>query len=163
MINGAICVVMCANNSVAEAAVYKCIEDGKTVYSQQPCSVNPETVRITSSPKANELTSPKKSWLTQQADERAAREAAEREHAFKEADKRYQAEKVKENLADAARGDNVKVGMDAAMVERAWGKPQRRNNSLDRSGQFEQWVYERDRYTRDYIYLRNGVVVSVDY
>jgi len=49
------------------------------------------------------------------------------------------------------------IGMTAAEVERAWGKPKRRSTTLTAGSRSEQWVYDGG----SYVYLDNGVVRAI--
>lgn len=55
----------------------------------------------------------------------------------------------------------VSVGMVRDAVLNAWGKPNAVNKTQMAHGTTEQWVYYRGRYKRQYVYLLNGVVRSV--
>ena len=57
----------------------------------------------------------------------------------------------------AARTGKVMVGMTAAQVERAWGRPLKINRTVAANVTSEQWIYGRG----DYLYLDNGVLRAV--
>lgn len=55
------------------------------------------------------------------------------------------------------RRGGVSIGMTAAQVlASCWGKPRDVNETLTPRGKHEQWVYGRD-----YVYLDNGIVISI--
>lgn len=55
----------------------------------------------------------------------------------------------------------VSVGMASDAVLNAWGRPNAVNKTQMAHGTTEQWVYYRGRYKRQYVYLLNGVVTSL--
>ena len=56
---------------------------------------------------------------------------------------------------------SIVVGMTAAQVRRSWGSPSKINRTVGSYGANEQWVYQRENYQAQYVYLENGVVTSI--
>ena len=61
----------------------------------------------------------------------------------------------------AIAGGRVRTGMTAAEVKRSWGSPSKINTSVGSYGKHEQWVYERENYKNQYLYIQNGVLASM--
>jgi phosphoribosylformylglycinamidine (FGAM) synthase-like enzyme len=55
----------------------------------------------------------------------------------------------------------VRTGMTAAEVKRSWGSPSKINASVGSYGRHEQWVYERENYKNQYLYIENGILTSM--
>lgn len=55
----------------------------------------------------------------------------------------------------------VFVGMLAADARKSWGPPDRINSSIGAGTRSEQWVYDRGRSRSQYVYVRDGVVTSM--
>lgn len=70
---------------------------------------------------------------------------------------RAEAAKARAAKADCDRRGGIKIGMTAAEVTAScWGKPERVNTTHYTGGDHQQWVYGYN-----YVYLRNGVVTSI--
>lgn len=67
------------------------------------------------------------------------------------------AQRWRPEYTEAAIARKVVIGMNAEMVEAAWGSPQSINRTTTRSGTREQWVYGSGHY----VYLDNGVVRAI--
>jgi hypothetical protein len=64
-------------------------------------------------------------------------------------------------IGAAIAGGRVRTGMTAAEVKRSWGSPTKINTSVGSYGRHEQWVYERDNYKNQYLYIQNGILTSM--
>lgn len=116
------------------AEVYKCQKDGKTFFQDSPC-------------------------------------AAEKGQSGTKIDIKYQSisdDPLAESLTEERRQkfDNliaqrkVSVGMTEKMLQKSWGKPSKINVTIRSSGRSEQWIYG-DGLNRDYVYVENGFVTSI--
>jgi hypothetical protein len=52
-------------------------------------------------------------------------------------------------------------GMTADEVRLSWGNPTKINTSIGSYGKNEQWVYDKGNFVRQYVYVENGRVTSV--
>lgn len=66
-----------------------------------------------------------------------------------------------QRVADAIAQKKVFAGMTAAQATESWGEPHNVNASVGSFGKHEQWVYYRNGLPRQYIYIENGVVRSM--
>lgn len=64
-------------------------------------------------------------------------------------------------IGAAIAGGRVRTGMTAAEVKRSWGSPSKINASVGSYGKHEQWVYERENYKNQYLYIQNGILTSM--
>jgi hypothetical protein len=64
-------------------------------------------------------------------------------------------------ISAAIAAGKVRTGMTAAEVKRSWGSPTKINTSIGSYGKHEQWVYERENYKNQYLYIQNGVLTSM--
>jgi hypothetical protein len=55
----------------------------------------------------------------------------------------------------------VKIGFTKEMCLAAWGKPNDINRTIMENIVEEQWVYERSNYDHQFLYLRNGVLTTI--
>lgn len=55
----------------------------------------------------------------------------------------------------------VTRGMSAAQVKTAWGNPKSINKGVYGAQISEQWVYDRGKFRSQYIYLKDGIVTSI--
>lgn len=55
----------------------------------------------------------------------------------------------------------IYVGMTEDLVRISWGDPHDINKTTTASGTHAQWVYEVGRYSRNYVYVENGKVTSI--
>lgn len=94
-------------------------------------------------------------------------EAAEQKKAqFEERMKQYgpvlqayaRANPETERFWDTAKGRQVQIGMPMELVEIAWGKPDRVNDTIFKRGTHSQWVY---RDGSQYVYFENGICTSI--
>lgn len=149
--------------SGAQAQVYRCVVDGKTVFSDLPCpaGAKAEAVRLfNDAPTAADAAAAR-------ARGQQLREQDALERAQQEAEARARSELAAERLRHMARSRQavsdreVFVGMSAADALESWGAPTTINRSHRASGVKEQWVYrEPERKTR-YIYVENGQVTAI--
>ncbi len=139
----------------ARAAVYRCEQNGKITYTDQPCAAHaaptalPELQRMDAGPRAD---------LAKQYDAEAARDAASRRKARAEASQKYAENKAQ---ADAIRRGMVEgrvvKGMNRDQVEKILNEPERVDG---RDGARERWIYNEEGRRHRTITFENGVVVS---
>lgn len=100
-------------------------------------------------------------------DAKRAAEAAERKRAqFEERMKQYgpvlqdyaRAHPETEKYWDLAKARQVQIGMPQELVEIAWGKPDRVNDTIYSRGKHSQWVY---RDGSQYVYFEDGICTSI--
>lgn len=133
-------------------AAHKCVgDDGRVSYQETPC---PGAVQDRQVPtQVRQRPAVNKDVMT--PDEIMAAVEAQRE--------RDKAKPVRPAPVVAAEEPEkvVSVGMVSDAVLNAWGKPNAVNKTQMAHGTTEQWVYYRGRYKRQYVYLLNGVVRSI--
>lgn len=138
--------------------VYKCRHAGQVQYSDQPCGPKPAMVSIMAAPAASEMRQTT-SILAQQADERLARE-------IQAADNQRQANNVlweqTARLTRLKRQRRVGLEMTPAMVRSVWGAPTQIKVGVDKQGEWEKWIYQRDKHNSDSVKFRAGKVVQAD-
>lgn len=120
----------------AQAQVYKCVEGGKTAYSQVPCSPDAKIINAQPATGAADPVSA----------DRLRLETARINDEF--------------HRRDAVKAGDVYVGMKAKDVRDSWGDPTVINRSAGAGGVHEQWVYRRSPGVTQYVYVDNGVVSS---
>jgi hypothetical protein len=64
-------------------------------------------------------------------------------------------------IGAAIAAGRVRTGMTAAEVKRSWGSPSKINASVGSYGKHEQWVYERENYKNQYLYIQNGILTGM--
>ena len=138
MIRSLAIVVALAASMPADAQVYKCTINGKSVYSDRPCATTEtqETVKIHGAKPSSASTSSGLPDNFPSLVERA-------------------------EFREAISKRRVMIGMEAAHVRMAWGAPTKINRSIYASGVHEQWVYHYSPLSTQYVHLRDGVVTSI--
>ena len=69
---------------------------------------------------------------------------------------------VTKELIDAVYNKQIFIGMPDIFVRLSWGDPININNTLtSNGGSSSQWVYYKGGYGRAYVYLKNGVVETI--
>jgi len=142
--------------SSAHAAIYKCQEGGKTVFSDKPCATGSGNsgARIDDSPAISigkrtsgggGLTEGERKIV----DDIDAKDAAQKAARARQA-------KTSSWILEG----KVGVGMTPDEVKQSWGSPSRVNSHVGAYGRSEQWVYQRGGVTQ-YVYVENGAVTSV--
>lgn len=58
-------------------------------------------------------------------------------------------------------GGTVRIGMTEAQVLRAWGKPEKINTTITAGGRSQQWVYGYGVGSRQYLYMENGTLRTI--
>ncbi|KAI5914592.1 DUF4124 domain-containing protein [Thauera sp. 2A1] len=126
---------------MAQAQVYKCVEGGKTVYSQEPCGTKPQTLDIQrSTPRPGSF-----------AETQSKREDYIRANPG-----------LSETVKGAIRGGVAVPGMTEDQVIAAMGAPLRRNLTQTASVSMWQWVYRYGSGRQHYVYIENGLVVATN-
>jgi hypothetical protein len=139
----------------AQAAVYRCTVDGRTVYSDQPCSAGAEPAQL---PPLNSAAAGARADLAKQYDTETARENEARRKARAEALDQYADRKAQdEAIRKALMEDRVVKGMTREQVERVLNLPERVENQ---GGEKETWIYRVEGRKRRTIRFVNGVVVA---
>jgi hypothetical protein len=138
----AISVSLVTQTAIAE--VYRCDENGKTVYSGTPCSNSAKKVDIQPAPISGR-------WANYK----------ERRRLFlvKNPD-------IKPVYKQAIEAGVVIPGMTEEQALASLGPPAKRNLTQTTHGSSWQWVYEkymgRGDYRRDYVYIQDGIVVGTN-
>lgn len=126
----------------AHAQVYKCVDGGKTVYSQAPCGPKAQTLDI-------------------------QHKAKPRPGSFAEAQARRE-DYLRANpgtpdlFRHAIQGGVAIPGMTREQVLAAMGEPIDRNLTQTASTSLAQWVYRYPSGKQHYVYFENGVVVATN-
>lgn len=126
----------------AQAQVYRCINDSKTVFSDIPCPITAdvaEEVRIFDD----------KPTDTDAARARDRHQTVRDDFAFED------------RTRNAVRRSQIFVGMRAADARRSWGNPTSVNRSHYGSGVKEQWVYHHGPGKSQYVYVEGGRVTAI--
>jgi len=128
--------------SCAQAQVYKCVDGGKTVYSEAPCGPKAQALDIQNNPKP-------------------------RPGSFAEAQARRE-DYLRANpgtpdlFRHAIQGGVAIPGMTEAQVLAAMGEPVGRNLTQTATISRWQWVYRYPSGKQHYVYLENGIVVATN-
>lgn len=122
----------------AIAQIYRCDENGKTTYSERPCSNTAKKTNISSSPSGGTLAS-----------------ANERRRLFL-----LKHKDIKPVYQSAIEAGVVIPGMTEEQALASLGEPTKRNLTQTRNRSFWQWVYEGPLGNSSYIYIEDGVVVG---
>lgn len=139
----------------AHAAIYKCQEAGKTVYSDKPCTsgASGSSGRIDTSPA---ISIGKRTTGGGLSDgEREILGEIEAKESAKKSERARQAQTSAWILEK-----KVGSGMTPDEVRQSWGKPSRINTHVGAGGRSEQWVFDRGG-VRQYVHIDNGAVTSV--
>lgn len=129
-------------SGMAHAQVFKCVEGGKTVYSQEPCGTNSQTldIRYRSKPPAGSLA-----------------EAKERRADYLSANP-----DTPDLIRIAIQAGVATPGMTEAQVIASMGEPIRRNLTQTARTSRWQFVYRYGSGRQHYVYLENGVVIATN-
>ena len=120
-------------------AINRCTgPDGAIVFQDAPCADKGEKVRVLGAGQADPNSQGANYWK---------REAQRIER--------------KERAEAAILQGQVFVGMTADEVRASWGNPAIINATLSGSGKSEQWVYRRAQHRDQYVYIRDGVVSTI--
>lgn len=128
-------------SAAAQAQVFKCVEGGKTVYSQEPCSTKAQELDIKrSTPRPGSF-----------AETQAGREDYIRSNP-----------NLSETVKGAIRGGVAIPGMTEEQVLAAMGPPIRRNLTQTASTSMWQWVFRYGSGRQHYVYFEGGIVVATN-
>ena len=147
--------------TTAEAAIYKCEVNGKTVMTDRPCAANavPETVR---DPNHMDAPTPAAKRLAKEHDQRTAREAKE---LAKEDAAWVQAHDADSDKADRVRKGLVERkavrGMTSGELRQALGEPDSISRTDTARGATERWEYTLASGGTQAVTLSNGEVTAV--
>jgi hypothetical protein len=155
--------------SPVSAQIYTCTQGDRQVYQSTPCRSGDQPVDLYVPPAAKQVQAHGRNEHVQQYLEagREQRQRAEQiidqraRNARESREQREKAEAEKQRISRAIFNNEVLIGMSAENVRDAWGRPDKINTSAYKRGVArEQWVYERKKGLREYVYLENGVVTG---
>lgn len=151
---GLLIVLMLGWAGLAQAAVYRCMVDGKPTYTDRPCAAGSAPHAL---PPISTLPSPGQSDLAQDYDERRERQTEVREQEDKAWLKDHAARKDRDARMNAAIAERrVIKDMSTDQVRRALGSP----DEVQREGGREQWVYGTGKQRRTVQFEAGRVVKS---
>lgn len=130
-------------------AINKCIgPDGKVFYQDLPCE-GQKKVNLSGAGQGNPTGSGSSYY--------------KREAARMAGDEKIEAARLEfeQRTQSAILNKEVFVGMLAEDARKSWGPPDRVNASTGAGGHSEQWVFDRGRSRSQYVYVRGGVVTSM--
>lgn len=143
--------------SAAQAEVYRCDKDGKTVFTDRPChaEAQPEALR-----EPNRVTAtPGERKLASQYDRRLERERKARDRADRQWVKDRDASDAQAaRIRQAIEQHKAVRGMTPDQVQMALGRPESVETSSGKQGDIEQWTYRADSDGRKVVTFRDGVV-----
>lgn len=122
----------------ANAQVFTCEENGRKIYQGTPCAPGdqPIKVRAPKQPTAEPPLEAVPPETTNTAEPQA----------------------LEKKLWTHARRGQVAIGMTTEMVVHAWGEPDKVSRLTLTSGTGEQWVYDKNRASPQYISFKDGTV-----
>lgn len=137
----------------AEAAIYRCEQDGRTVYTDTPCAAASEPI---AERQPTTIAADGEADLAAAHDERRERERDLRSTADAQwlrlhEDRKAEAARIRQGLVEG----RVVAGMSAADVRHVRGAPDSIEPGAGAGG--ERWVYRRDR-RREVVEFENGHV-----
>ena len=140
----------------AAADVYRCMVDGKTVFTDRPCdsqaaphALQPSTVVAPDNNKG----------LAKQHDQRLQEQLKARDQADREWLEQHRADKVEaQRLRKALVEDRVISGMTPQQVRRVLGYPEQVRRSTNKGVVTERWTYRNGKSKR-HIRFADGVVI----
>lgn len=139
---------------VAQAAVYRCVVEGRAIYTDRPCAVGATEHPL---PELGAMPSGEASGLARQHDERRQRERESRaqdDAAWLESHAQRKAQEAR--MEAAIRDRQVLKGMNSEQVRRALGSP----DQVERRPGGERWVFGSGRNTRT-VEFENAQVVRM--
>lgn len=122
----------------AHAEVFKCSVNGKTVFSDVPCSKDAQKVTVRPS---------------------TAQESGDLAEARREADQKKFAYMAKAQRAIS--NGEVFIGMLEKDAIASWGNPDKKNSDIYGGVRKEQWIYRREKNGIQYVYMQNGAVSAI--
>lgn len=170
MIRGicAFCLVMAA--VPVSAQIYKCTENGKTTYSQQPCSTGAAGRTLQPPPERRTELSPdlkrvQESTFTSTLEERRAELERQLEELKAERETRRQAwlaenPRSPERIRFAVKHGLAEIGMDQSAALASLGYPDDQRRHTFAGGTAEWWYYEQGS-RRLALHFTNGKVDSI--
>lgn len=144
----------CLLVGAAEAAVYRCEVQGRTVYTDHPCAAGAEPHAL---PELSTVPSTTASDLAEQFDQRREQDLKDKRKDDAEWLKAHEARRAEEaRMSEAARAGQVLKDMTPDQVRRALGGP----DQVERGADGEQWVYGSGK-TRRTVVFKQGRVVRI--
>lgn len=128
---------MLALAPAANAQVFSCEDNGRKVYQSTPCTPGDQPIRVNAPKLPPAPPIPAAAPATTKAEE---------------------PQTLQKRLWDHARREQVAIGMTAEMVEHAWGKPDEVRRLTLSEGSGEQWIYQKNRASPQYVSFENGTV-----
>lgn len=151
-------ILLCLPLSAYAATVYRCQQAATSHYSDKPCASTAEVIRLATQPTADDEPMAPQDSLAQQADKRLL---AERQAAKTQRQRNHTSWAENERLQRLQRERRVGRGMEQSTVRRMRGTPDEVRSGSDQQGEWELWLYRRDRQHTDHIKFRDGKVISV--
>lgn len=144
-----ICAVLAG---VAEAAVYRCEVQGRTVYTDHPCAAGAAPHAL---PELSRVPSETASDLAEQFDERREQDLKDKRKSDAEWLKAHESRRaIEARMREAAREGQVLKDMTPDQVRRALGGP----DEVERGADGEQWVYGNGKSRRTVVFKQGRVV-----
>lgn len=150
--------LLCLPLGTQAATIYRCQQGASSQYSDKPCASSAEIIRLPNQPESESATPESPRALEQLADQRLQ---AERQAAQTQRQQNQKAWAEAERLQRLQRERRVGRGMEQSAVRRMRGSPDEVRVGSDHQGEWELWLYRRDRLHTDQIRFRDGKVVSV--
>lgn len=149
-----LCLLALLLPAAAQAEVYRCTQEGHTVYTDRPCAADAEPAQL---PALNRSAAGPSADLAGEHDARIARDKQKRDAADarfvkEQAEKQARAQRIRAAILD----HRPEVGMSASELDSALGAPDQRSGDNGR----ETWTYLEDGH-RLSVKLRDGRVTAI--
>lgn len=153
-------IVLLLGVSAAHAEVYRCVQNGKTTYTDKPCHAETQPEAL---PNLTIIKPPPgKRDLAKDFDERVERERKARDQADREWVREYDARQEKaERVRKGIIERKAVKGMTPQELRQALGDPASTSRSESRRGVTERWVYQLDGGSRQAVTLTDGEVSAI--
>ena len=138
--------------------VYRCETPDGMVFSQTPCAPTAEQHRVLGAGEPDPITRLNAEQRLQRIRDEQRQRELEEQQAAKE---REEAQLRHIRRMQLIAHNKVAIGMSKDDVLKSWGEPDRINRTLRSSSTSEQWVYRSGREKAQYVYIRDGVVSSI--
>lgn len=140
--------------AAAQAEVYRCTQDGRTVYTDTPCAPDAAPAQL---PVLNRSAAGASADLAAEHDRalqegKKKRDAADARFVKEQAEKQARAKRIRQAILD----HRPELGMSASELDSALGAPDQRSGDNGR----ETWTYLEDGY-RLSLKLRDGQVTAI--
>lgn len=135
--------------AAAQAEVYRCTQDGRTIYTDTPCAADAAPAELPALNRSADLAAEHDRALQEG---KKKRDAADARFVKEQAEKQARARKIRQAILD----HRAEVGMSASELDSALGAPDQRSGDNGR----ETWIYQEDGY-RLSVKLRDGQVSAI--